>query len=1151
MQRKNTNSNIKQALQRNENSNPLHFLEKEVKPNVQERIFRLGYDDFCLAIKELSEGEQSSDTDNIIKYSAERLEKSLNFSDDTTIQEELLYASATAYYLSGNYARAYVLLKKAQPNISNNGKGLMILFLLRSLKEIRESTTLGLRENNALDEQLAQQLKSGRLGQDEAIRAIIKHILYKSFYLLTTYIEAGHVSLINKAIDILDSAIELAISSEMQDEWWLLSTLKFVFKEFHQNSLWNQLNEMIESDKWGLVSRYIRNHSIYELWRSQTQAVATINDAARTNIALDMPTSSGKTLVAELTILRFLVDHWETTKKCIYVAPFRALAAQVEVSLKTNIAKALNIRVSELYGGFDINPAELTLMFDTKVLIATPEKLDALIRYKSSFVEEIGLIVFDEGHIIEGGHRGLKYELFLHRVTRRLTKQGCRLLFASAVMPNINQIAKILSAKTIKTSWKPTELRVGVFEWNKSSGFRAYMYRGLKEEHQRDRANEPFVNSQESFTSKQKSEIAAVVGVAFAEKGTTLVYSALPNNVEKIAHFALEEIKRRTAIYQNSGLDRVFNLPLSTDPQNLIRLGECIQLSISIVGKDSIVTRALEKGIVVHHGGIPKKLRAQLEILMQSGMFSLIIGNYTLAQGVNLPVKTILIHQLHHRIKASPSDFWNICGRAGRAMEENNGEIFLLAYEDDASKKDVSKKRGLISQYMARVHSDALKSSLLQFLVSLKEAWEIAHPEASIPELCQQLADNDVEDWLTDRDLRQGLDILDTEILAILVEELASTDFTPSSVQELFEKSLMTIQLQEDEGRKITKELALAFLTSRQKWIERISDKDRNRYYRTGLTLSDCRKLSVMQESAREKLRHAVTFMQWEYIQRVEYLLEICKQFLFELNEIKTKASRDWLDCWSEIVKHWLLGKSEQEIANLPLVKFTTENLGSEAVMRVSQEIYDLCDYRFPWAFDALINFFDIDNGIGTEQQRAFPDVVRYFSSMMRYGVPSPVAATLCMHGLSRSASIALSEKYQGVLNPSDILNWISYHRIEEIERWNLELAVEQEIKKYVSRRRATIPSFNGLLPENYKWVLDISGKNCIAPLHPGIQLVAECAQSNSVDLFSPAFEHLGTIFINNLYVFEQLKQGYLKIESDELIDAVNKKELKIILATN
>lgn len=48
-----------------------------------------------LAIKELSEGEQSSDTDNIIKYSAERLEKSLNFSDDTTIQEELLYASAT------------------------------------------------------------------------------------------------------------------------------------------------------------------------------------------------------------------------------------------------------------------------------------------------------------------------------------------------------------------------------------------------------------------------------------------------------------------------------------------------------------------------------------------------------------------------------------------------------------------------------------------------------------------------------------------------------------------------------------------------------------------------------------------------------------------------------------------------------------------------------------------------------------------------------------------------------------------------------------------------------------------------------------------------------------------------------------------------
>jgi replicative superfamily II helicase len=107
-----------------------------------------------------------------------------------------------------------------------------------------------------------------------------------------------------------------------------------------------------------------------------------------------MPTGAGKTRIAELAILRFLIDTvGEPEKICLYIAPYRSLATEVERSLQRSF-NALGIRVSELHGGFDFNPAEAMLFGEARVLILTPEKADALLRYKPELVGQIGLLSF-------------------------------------------------------------------------------------------------------------------------------------------------------------------------------------------------------------------------------------------------------------------------------------------------------------------------------------------------------------------------------------------------------------------------------------------------------------------------------------------------------------------------------------------------------------------------------------------------------------------------------------------------------------------------------------------------------------------------------------------------------------------------------------
>ena len=218
-----------------------------------------------------------------------------------------------------------------------------------------------------------------------------------------------------------------------------------------------------------------------------------------------------------------------------------------------------------------------------------------------------------------------------------------------------------------------------------------------------------------------------------------------------------------------------------------VRLKQCIALAEELTGIDSLVTRSLKTGFAVHYGGIPQQLRNAMAPLIQRGTFSLVIATSTIIHGVNTPARTVLIHSLVRpddwTSEISPYEFMNLVGRAGRAMQETEG-IALICTETTKA----SRVRRSIERYVSDINSSELKSSLRAFLNRVVDQWRQSNPGANVGELCDRLASQHI-DWF-DNETQHKMDVLDRELLALLQE----SDTTASTVEELFERSLLVLQ---------------------------------------------------------------------------------------------------------------------------------------------------------------------------------------------------------------------------------------------------------------------------------------------------------------------------------------------------------------------
>jgi len=390
----------------------------------------------------------------------------------------------------------------------------------------------------------------------------------------------------------------------------------------------------------------------YYVWPSQTGALES-GLLDHDLFALALPPSSGKTFLAELKIVQRIAG---TTKLAFYVVPLNALARQAQTDLAYRLRQApLNMNIRVLTGTYEINDDDLEEAgVQESVIITTPEKLDGLLRnidapdIKALF-DRAELFVFDECQNIGSGKRGITLEMLIERI--RFQKPNASILGSAAFFSNISEFADWLGGgpqSFYSDDWRPTRQQVA--SWSTQGGF------------QIDRHWEVTEYPRTGKTDQDVTKIAIDLQRVYRN---VLVVATTRDSAEKYAERLAKEV---------SNLDKP--LLSGEETKKLQFLAEAIRNSIH---PNARLAEFVTYGVAYHHARLPANVKSQIEDYIADGTLKLIAATTTLAQGVNFPIRCVVLGSIF--IAGNPMgalELQNIIGRAGRAGVSTTGQVILL-----------------------------------------------------------------------------------------------------------------------------------------------------------------------------------------------------------------------------------------------------------------------------------------------------------------------------------------------------------------------------------------------------------------------------------------------------------------------------------------
>jgi hypothetical protein len=528
---------------------------------------------------------------------------------EATTKETALLNAAINYELAGYQANAMCIARQLEEHLSKFEPEKVLIWKMFALfLQRRFLKLLDLSKNAQAEPKIEKEINFS------IIEAMANAITGNAISYAVNFFLNGDRKNIEKAIEILDEAKRLFISMNFVKESNLIQSIRSLLPIMEKRSTWTLLSNVVsDQPKWqrylkllsrGLGTDIYMGRSISELWPSQIVALEKGLLNTSSNKIVKMPTSSGKTRIAELAIVHTLVNN--PGAKCIYVAPYRALVSELEQSF-LNLLNDLGYRVSTITGTYESDEFEELLVREVDVLVTTPEKLDLLLRAQPDFLEKVRLFVLDELQIVHDRKRGTKFEILLARLKKKLP--DTRFLILSAVIPKstLEDFAKWFNASSqgdiLTTTWRPSIQRYAKFEWFKDKTGKDVGVIRYTPEEDIEMLNEfvPGVIRQNLFvysnpdTGRRKqarfpdissrSQVAAELAFKFAELGPVLVFCSQTNYVESVAK-ALQERLRLSYLV---GQDRpsYFQVPAGT---------RSILLSREWLG-DRPITSWLESGI--------------------------------------------------------------------------------------------------------------------------------------------------------------------------------------------------------------------------------------------------------------------------------------------------------------------------------------------------------------------------------------------------------------------------------------------------------------------------------------------------------------------------------------------------------------------------
>ena len=314
-------------------------------------------------------------------------------------------------------------------------------------------------------------------------------------------------------------------------------------------------------------------------------------------------------------------------------------------------------------------------------------------------------------------------------------------------------------------------------------------------------------------------EAVADAALRFAQQDMTLVFIAQRRSVEPFGRELLKALQIKNIVAQRDG--GAFSLPISAEGREL--MAECITLAEETMGVDAKIIQFLQAGFVVHHGGLPQKLRIKIEQLVRRQVVKLVVATTTLAQGVNFPIRTIIVHSLQHGYgqPLGPLDFWNICGRAGRGMRENEGQV-LFAVDQTLSRRRRTDEAKLREDIIQGFRTYRLVSALRQAPELRCSAMERDSSQCERGRVMSTVGREQPGLGVARkaRDPGKWADIPGRQFIA-LTEEQETEEITSAYLQNLLQHSLLILQLESKPEDILTAELANDLLYARLQSIRR------------------------------------------------------------------------------------------------------------------------------------------------------------------------------------------------------------------------------------------------------------------------------------------------------------------------------------------
>ena len=361
------------------------------------------------------------------------------------------------------------------------------------------------------------------------------------------------------------------------------------------------------------------------------------------SLLVSAPTASGKTLIALIA----MINHLHNKKgKIVYLSPLRALASEKfsEFQKLESVDFGRKIRVQISTGDFDNADKNLV---KSDIIVLTNEKMDSLIRHGAEWIDDISLVIVDEVHLLGDQDRGPTLEIVLTKL--KMLQHKPHILALSATVTNAKEIASWIGCDLVENEWRPVPLWEGVYD-----GGTVTMQNGKKFEVE---------------TSMRGPSVDLGID-SIKDGGQTILFAETRARSATLAAKAADVVGKNLGENEKNDLEKI--------SRQILEGNEHTDLVKNLA-------TLIKKGVAFHHAGLNQKCRETIESEFRNGKIKLLASTPTLAAGVNLPARRVVISSINRydakfggNKPISILEYKQLCGRAGRPQYDKFGEAIIV-----------------------------------------------------------------------------------------------------------------------------------------------------------------------------------------------------------------------------------------------------------------------------------------------------------------------------------------------------------------------------------------------------------------------------------------------------------------------------------------